>query len=260
MFNPNYIRVSKLNLALASLTILVSVNTQAIPIKYIPSSPISAPLTQIADRFQSTGPYTGITTPFNVDINFDGVNDLFLFNERYEYSSRTDYPSGSYSLYSERSNISNITSTGTVDGSSRYFSGNLIGSDSSTFINSGLFWEYSYTDDYCDIDGECWYDQSAWGGGAYYSPNPGRTSYVGFSFLINGAEHFGWADAIISNDTMTLNSWGWETEDNVGIIAGAGALVPIPPSLGLFVFGFISLFGFSKVSRIFTRFSLDAPI
>ena len=233
--------------------LIFAANVKAMPVTFMPLSPIDAPLTDIYGQYSTGGPYTGSSQPVDVDINFDGVNDLFLINNRYNFLEQINYPGEgedySYSLYYERSHLANMSSTGAVEGTNVFFAGNLIGPDSSSWTNSGLYWETEYTDDWCDVVSgveECYYDQGGWGGGPFYTTGTLDNRYIGFSFLIDGAEHFGWADINISEGAISLNRWGWETEVGAGILAGAGIIVPLPPALWMFGFGLISLLGLGR--------------
>jgi hypothetical protein len=61
-------------------------------------------------------------------------------------------------------------------------------------------------------------------------------AYVGLSFPIGPATHFGWVRVDVTNSTSTfvIKDWAYEATAGVGILAGA---VPEPTSLGLLAAG-----------------------
>lgn len=69
-----------------------------------------------------------------------------------------------------------------------------------------------------------------------------RTDYFGFRFQDVDGVHYGWANITVLPDfNVTLNSFAYETEAGVGIIAGAAA-VPEPSSIAMVLIALSGLF------------------
>jgi len=73
------------------------------------------------------------------------------------------------------------------------------------------------------------------------SPDPlsgSQRGFIGFSFLIGGATHYGWADVEVDlqgdfgDGFLNLYGYGYETTADTAIAAGAGA-VPLPAAIWL---------------------------
>ena len=259
-----------LKVSLVSLGLVFSISSylQAAVVSFTPATPISVPLAELIGDYgygsvhggiyDPSGTITGTLQPLNLDVNSDGIDDLTFSNEYYSYSSYREGVEGDGNFWtsSEFSNSEQITasSTGKIFGDIGLMSGDSIGPDSSAWVDQPLLFDYTYSDELCvGYDGipgvvdECWYDSS--GGatsGVFFGPGFGiNNGFLGYSFLIDGLEHFGWVEITIFGRSLSLNSWGWETDPGEVITAGAipVAPVPLPPAVWLFGSGLLALFG-----------------
>ena len=89
-----------------------------------------------------------------------------------------------------------------------------------------------------------------------FVPSPDSLSgtsrgFIGFSFLIGGNTHFGWADVEVDltgnfeDGYLNLYGYGYETSANSAIAAGAG-VVPVPAAAWLFGSGLLGLIGMAR--------------
>jgi hypothetical protein len=76
------------------------------------------------------------------------------------------------------------------------------------------------------------------GSGAAPLWSPGDTGYLGLTFAIGPAAHFGWADLTIHPDqSMTLHRIAYDDEPRAAIGAGHVDVIPEPAHLGLLALG-----------------------
>lgn len=247
------------------LTLSLPSLTYAEALSYQPDTPITIPETVFNDTRFDWSVATPLTPdPFTIDINFDGISDISLFNEKYYYTEFFEDTSGDV-YYSntiwENTEFVEITTTGDVDRTSPYNEGELV-DKSQPWVDEpyvgnpfpdGINPLFAYTIEWqeaCDdfLGYLSCYDNGSSSSGflglSTYSPLAGP--YIGFSFMVDGEEHYAWARYFQEK----IYKWGWETEAGVAIAAGTGAaVVPLPAAVWLFGSGLIGLIGVARSRR-----------
>ncbi|MBT6053429.1 MAG: PEP-CTERM sorting domain-containing protein [Candidatus Scalindua sp.] len=79
----------------------------------------------------------------------------------------------------------------------------------------------------------------------------GSRGFLGVDFDISGDTHYGWVDLELSSNAslLTIHGWGYETDPDTGIIAGAGEgsqPVPEPATLVTLAMGAAGLYGWRR--------------
>lgn len=145
----------------------------------------------------------------NLDVDGDGFNDVLLKN---------------YTLLG-----------GTYVGATvNYFPGQLVG------FNSGLSYVSALSDG--DLIDSTTVGPTFFGSMAYGAVNPNAEfnsvdgAFVGLSFPIAGATHFGWVRVSVDQaaSTFVINDWAYESTPGEGLFAGE---IPEPGTLGMLAAG-----------------------
>jgi len=151
----------------------------------------------------------GINTPFNLDLNHDGIADFQLWN-KYSFNIAIEAKLG----------IKPMLATNRIAGDSEFaaaFPGGVLIDRNTHFPSKGdgvmVWWFYSFSSTIC-----C---------GSYGPWRNVQNRYLGLKFSINGETHFGWARLSVKffapNITATLTGYAYETEANKAIKTGQTA-------------------------------------
>ena len=252
-----------------SVMFSMPVKVQAQVLASRPAVPISIDPAEFIGDYDSAGPFTGTPNPVDLDVNLDGTADLTLYRERYTLYLESQGEDGTNYWFSASEKISDIvraTSTGRLHGERAFATGELIGPDTAFWLDqvlaryTGVFEESCI---YYDYRAEIGYSECAFGysetlsGTLFSAGSPSTDAYIGFSFLIDGQEHLGWADIEIDYfGTAFITGWAWETEPGVAIAAGAAA-IPLPPAAWLLGSGLLALL---RRSRLAARSAQDVRV
>lgn len=244
-----------------SVVFSVPVEVQAQVLASRPTVPISIDVAEFTGDYDSAGPFTGTPNPVDLDLNLDGIADLTFYRERYTHYLESQGEDGTHYWFSASEKISDVvraTSTGRLHGERAFASGEPIGPDTAFWLNqvlaryTGVFEESCI---YYDYRAEIGYSECAFGysktlsGTLFTEGSPSTDAYIGFSFLIDGQEHLGWADIEVDYfGTAFITGWAWETEPGVAIAAGA-AVIPLPPAAWLLGSGLLALLGRSALAE-----------
>lgn len=243
----------------AGLSLAFSTPTQAQVLVFRPAVPINIEATQFIGDYDGAGPFSGTPNPVYLDLDLDGSADLTFYNERYTHYLESQGEDGAnYWLYASEtiSDVLRATSTGRLHGERAFAAGEIVGPDTSFWLDqvlaryTGVFEEHCV---YYDYRAEVGYSECAFGysetlsGTLFSAGSPSTDAYVGFSFLVGGQEHLGWADIEVDPyGTAFINGWAWETEPGVAIAAGATP-TPLPPAAWLLGSGLLALWGRSRL-------------
>lgn len=247
------------------LSVGLSTPVQAQVLAFRPAVPISIEVTEFTGDYDSAGPFSGTPNPVDLDLNLDGAADLTFHNERYTHYQESQGEDGANYWLRASETISDVlraTSTGRLHGERAFASGELIGPDTALWTDQVLSRYTGVLEDHCvhyDYQAEvgyseCSLDYTATLSGTLFSEGfPSTDTYVGFSFLIDGQEHLGWADVGVDYaGTAFINGWAWETEPGIAIAAGL-VQTPLPPAAWLLGSGLLALWGRSALAARFSR-------
>ncbi|MFZ0772959.1 MAG: hypothetical protein WCA49_23255 [Candidatus Sulfotelmatobacter sp.] len=156
--------------------------------------------------YTPTNQNIGVNTPFNLDLNHDGITDFQLWNK---YSFRV--------ALEAKLGIKPMLADNRIAGNSEYAAalpgGVSIGGDARFPIKGDgimVWWFYSFSSTVC-----C---------GSYGPWRNVKNRYLGLKFLVNGETHYGWARLNVAFNaphiTATLTGYAYETEANKAIDAG----------------------------------------
>ena len=237
------------------LSVGLATPIQAQVLAFRPAVPISIEVTEFTGDYDSAGPFSGTPNPVGLDLNLDGAADLTFYNERYTHYQESQGEDGANYWFNASETISDVlraTSTGRLHGERAFASGELIGPDTALWVDQVLSRYTSVLEDHCVLYdyqaevgySECSLDYTETLSGALFSEDsPSTDAYVGFSFLVDGQEHLGWADVEVDYfGTAFINGWAWETEPGVAIAAGV-IQTPLPPAAWLLGSGLLALWG-----------------
>ena len=236
------------------------VEVQAQVLTSRPLVPISIDAAEFTGDYDSAGPFTGTPNPVDLDINLDGIADLTFYRERYTHYLESRGEDGVNYWLSASEKVSDLvraTSTGRLHGERAFATGELIGPDTALWLDQVLARYTGISEESCvyyDYQAEVGYSEcylgysETFGGTLFSEGSPSADAYIGFSFLIDGQEHLGWADIDVDNfGTAFINGWAWETEPGVAIAAGV-AVIPLPPAAWLLGSGLLALLGRSALA------------
>lgn len=203
---------SKRTAVFAAIWLVASGTANAVPVQTFSG------LLAIGDNVNNTGDLVGL----NFSIDGDGVFDLNLayggqkINSIFGWNANARESSpGSAQIITSSANYAKL-----------FASGELIGPGGTTAADGLL----GSADTYGGADGNFLPDDPLYGK---------KRGFIGFSFLIGGNTHYGWADVEVDVEGdfgqgfLNLYGYGYETLANTAIAAGAGT-VPVPAAAWLF--------------------------
>ena len=159
--------------------------------------------------YTPTNQKIGVNTPFNLDLNHDGITDFQLWN-KYSFNIAIEAKLG----------IKPMLASNRIVGDSEYAAalpGGLLIDRNGRFPSKGdgvmVWWFYSFSSTICCGSYEPWRNV--------------QNRYLGLKFSINGETHFGWArlsvEFLAPKITATLTGYAYETVANKAIKTGQTA-------------------------------------
>ncbi|MFA7386631.1 MAG: hypothetical protein WCZ87_03105 [Thiohalobacteraceae bacterium] len=246
------------------LSVGLPVPVQSQVLTFRPAAPISIEVAELTGDYDSAGPFSGTPNPVYLDLNLDGSTDLTFYNERYRHYQESQGEDGADYWFTASETISDVlrvAPTGRLHGERAFAPGELIGPDTAGWVDQALSRHTSVFEDHCvyyDYQAEvsyseCSLDYSGTLSGTLFSgDSPTTDAYVGFSFLVDGREHLGWADVDADySGTAFIHGWAWETASGEAIAAGV-VQTPLPPAAWLLGSGLLALWGRSVWAGRFT--------
>ena len=249
-------KMSYHGITLLGAVFATAAEVRAVVLSHEPAVPIGIAAAEFNGDYDGGGPFTGTPKPLTLDLNGDGVGDLIFSRERYTLYIESQGEHGVDYWFSASETITDVlkaASTANIHGAAAVAAGELIGPDTSSWIDQALATHTSLSEESCifyDYRAEAGYSECYIGysditGGALFGGDSRTDDYFGFSFLVDGREHFGWADVEVAwSGAAFINAWGWETEAGAAIAAGATSTpVSLPSAAWLFGTGLLALLG-----------------